>query len=420
METAPEILIYDEIFNEVYFPYIDLETKTQIFFGGASSGKSVFLAQRCVYDILKGMRNYLVVRQVARTIRGSVFTEILKVISDWDIAHLFKINKSDMLISCTKNGRQIIFAGLDDVEKLKSLVPLSGAITDIWVEEATEVDRNSLKQLLKRQRGGDRRTTKRVMLSFNPILQTHWIYDEYFKAISWADDQTVYRGDDLFILKTWYIHNCFLTEEDVAALMKESDKYFRDVYTFGNWGVIGNIIFTNWEVRDLSDMQAQFVNLRHGLDFGFSSDPAAIISSHYDRAKKEIYIYDEFYSAGLTNDLLAQEVLDICGKNLVVCDSAEPKSILELKQHGVSAVAAQKGKDSVLHGIQWLQQHKIFIDTRCINTRNEFLQYKWAEDRYGNAVRRPVDRDNHLIDALRYAYEADSRGNPRKASSRQG
>jgi len=357
--------------------------------------------------VMNSNRNYLVVRQVARTIRGSVFAEIVRVISDWGVQSLFSINKSEMLITC-KNGCQIIFAGLDDVEKIKSLVPAKGAITDIWIEEATETERNSVKQLYKRQRGGDESIPKRVTMSFNPILQSHWIFTEYFSGVAWADEQTEYTDDGLVILKTIYKDNRFLTPDDVRDLESETDKYFYDVYTLGNWGVLGNVIFTNWKVQDLSDMQAQFVNKRNGLDFGFSSDPAALLVSHYDRNHKTIYIFDELYERGLTNDILAAEVVKMVGREPVTCDSAEPKSIAELRRHGVDAQPAVKGKDSVLHGIQWLQQQSIVIDTNCINSRNEFMQYKWKEDKDGNAIRQPIEKNNHIIDAARYAYEQDS------------
>ena len=403
-----EVQIPKGIFNEVYLPYLDNMTRTQIYYGGSSSGKSVFLAQRCIYDILKGGRNYLVCRAVGRTIRRSVFNEISKVITDWSLAHLFKINRSDGIIECTKNGYQILFTGLDDTEKVKSITPEKGVITDIWIEEATETDRKSVKELYKRQRGGSADTPKRFTLSFNPILQSHWIYAEHFSAVEWADDQTDYTSDTLTILKTWYIHNRFLTPDDVADLENEPDEYFRDVYTFGNWGVLGNVIFKNWTVTDLSAMRDQFTNYRHGGDFGFSNDPAAIAVTHYDRKKKTIYIYDELYERGLTNDLLADETKSLIDQDRIVWDSSEPKSIEELRRYGVNAAGADKGKDSVLHGIQWLQQQQIVIDTRCVNTRNELQQYKWKEDKDGNAIRQPIDKHNHIIDALRYAYEQDA------------
>ena len=404
-----QVDLHTEIFNEVFIPHLENMSRTQIFYGGASSGKSVFLAQRCIHDILRGKRNYLILRQVATTVRHSVFREVCNIISTWGISHLFHIKQAEMTITCD-NGYQVLFAGLDDVEKLKSIVPAKGAITDIWVEEATETAGDSIKQLYKRQRGGDKDVPKRLTMSFNPILQSHWIFERYFSAISWTDKQTEYKSDALSILKTWYVHNKFLTPDDISDLENETDKYFYDVYTLGNWGILGNVIFTNWRVEDLSDMQDQFTNTRNGLDFGFADDPAALSRSHYDKMRKTIYIFKEVYERGLTNPMLAREIKPHVGQELVVCDSAEPKSIQELKNEGINATGARKGKDSVNFGIQWLQQQTIIVDARCINARNELLQYKWKEDRAGNVIRQPVDKNNHLIDATRYAYEDDMEG----------
>lgn len=408
-------------FNDVYLPHVKSYSRVQIFFGGSSSGKSVFLAQRCVLDILRGGRNYLVCRQVGRTLRMSVFAEVCSVINTWGLAAEFNINKTDMLITC-QNGGQIAFVGLDDVEKLKSIRPASGAWTDIWVEEATEVEQTSIKQLTKRQRGGDKDIKKRLTLSFNPILQSHWIHETYFTRAGWTDKQTEYRTPELSILKTWYIHNRFLTADDIRDLENEDDKYFYNVYTLGNWGILGNVIFTNWRVEDLSAMANQFTNRRHGLDFGFSDDPAAMPVTHYDTAHKTIYIYNELYERELTNDVLAAEVKKLIDRDAVTYDSSEPKSGAELKRYGVNAHPARKGPDSVLFGIQWLQQQQIVIDPKCVNTINEFRQYKWREDKDGNALRQPVDKNNHIIDALRYAYEGDSMdySNRRQARSHQG
>lgn len=400
-------MIDEGVYNPVYIPHLDNMARTQIFYGGSSSGKSVFLAQRCIEDLLRSGRNYLICRQVARTMRTSVFAQVCRVINEWGVGGLFSINKSDYTITCT-NGYQAVFVGLDDPEKIKSIVPAIGAWTDIWVEEATETERAAVKQLYKRQRGGSSATPKRMTLSFNPILQNHWIFQEYFNPLGWRDEQTEYTSAELSILKTWYVHNRFLTAEDIRDLENEQDAYYRNVYTLGNWGVLGNVIFTNWRVEDLSGMRDQFTNRRQGLDFGFSSDPAAMAVTHYDRMRKTIYIFDELYETGLTNDLLAAEVRNRVGYDHVVCDSAEPKSIAELRKHGVNAGAAKKGKDSVLFGIQWLQQQQIVVDARCINTQNEFRQYKWREDRNGNAIREPVDKNNHIIDALRYGYEDES------------
>lgn len=396
--------------NDVYLPYLDCMSRIQIYYGGSASGKSVFLAQRAVLDLLQGGRNYLVCRQVGRTIRGSVATEVGKVITDSGISDYFSINKTDGTITCLATGNQIIFVGLDDVEKLKSITPHKGVITDIWVEEATETSKDSIKQLMKRQRGGSAKTHKRFTFSFNPIMQNHWIYKEYFASIGWSEGQTEYKADGIAILKTTYKDNQYLTVEDVRDLEKETDSYYYQVYTLGNWGVLGDVIFTNWTVRDLSDMQDQFTNRRAGLDFGFSSDPAAAGLSHYDSKKKTIYFYRELYETGLTNDILAERVVDQFGDERVTCDSSEPKSIQELINHGVNAVGAKKGKDSVNFGIDWLKQQTIIVDASCINMQNELQQYQWKKDAGGNSLRIPIDRNNHLIDSLRYAYEDDASG----------
>ena len=404
-ETNVSINIKKNVFNDIYVPHLENYARTQIFYGGSGSGKSVFLAQRCVYDILKGGRNYLVCRAVGKYIKKSVWQEIKRVIQSWGVEHLFDFQIVQGIIECI-NGYQIIFTGLDDPEKLKSIVPSKGALTDIWVEEATEVQAKTIKDLYKRQRGGDPETPKRLSMSFNPILQTHWIFETHFSTVGWADDQTSYTSDTLSIQKSWYIHNKWLTPDDIADLENETDQYYYEVYTLGNWGILGNVIFSNWSVQDLSDMHDQFTNRHHGLDFGFSNDPAALTNTHYDKKRQTIYIYDELYETGLTNDVLANDIIDMVGRDRVVCDSAEPKSIAEIRKYGISgAVGAQKGKDSIIHGIQWLQQQTIIIDTKCVNTRNEFMQYKWKEDKNGKAMRQPIDYNNHIIDALRYAYE---------------
>ncbi len=401
-----------QVFNDVYIPHLKNDARKQIYFGGSSSGKSVFLAQRDVIDLMRGGRNFLVCRQVAKTLRGSVVQEVKKVITEWGLLDLFDINKTDGTVTCKNNGYQIVFAGLDDVEKLKSITPAKGVFTDVRIDEATEISRDSLKQLEKRQRGGDEVTSKRLVISFNPIFQQHFIYEDYFAWLGWATDQTEYKSPDLTILKTWYVHNKFLTKQDVYGLENEKDEYYRNVYTYGNWGVLGDVIFTNWRVEDLSEMRDQFTNIRNGLDFGFASHPAAISRSHYDSTRKIIYIFDELYETGLTNDLLSTEASRMCGNERIIGDSAEPKSIQEMQNHGVSIYGAKKGKDSITFGIDWLKQQTIIIDSSCINHQREFQQYQWKKDANGNAVTppKPVDKNNHLIDALRYAYEDDMSG----------
>lgn len=282
------VKIDKNVFNEIYLPHLNDETRTQIFFGGSSSGKSVaIVGQRTICDILKGDRNYLVVRNVGRTSRTSTFNEIRKIIIGWKLEDYFKVNKADMVITCI-NGSQILFQGLDDVEKIKSITPEKGVITDILVEEATETAENDIKQLEKRLRGKSK-VKKRITLIFNPILKTHWIFKKYFSG-RFFDNDTSYNDGDISILKTTYKDNRFLEQDDIDALENETDEYFRDVYTLGKWGTLGDVIFKNWKVEDLKDRINQFDNIRNGLDFGYSSHPMAYNRCHYD-TKKNGFIF---------------------------------------------------------------------------------------------------------------------------------
>jgi phage terminase large subunit len=389
-------------FNSVYRPYFTDDHRIQIFFGGSSSGKSYFLGQRVVLDTIRG-RNTLVLRNVARTIRSSCWNEIIKAIARMGLKEYFQVGASEMIIRCKINGSQILFAGLDDVEKIKSITPEEGPLTDLWIEEATEIDYKDYKQLEKRLRGRSQ-FTKRVTLSFNPIYKDHWLFKEFFGG--WDDSKREYRDETLSILKTTYKDNRFLNPDDIRALETERDEYYRNVYTLGNWGVLGDVIFRNWCTSDLSAFNTD--KPLFGLDFGFSSDPAASVKVHYDRAGKKIYILDELHEKGMTNSQLAETLKPWVGGHYITCDSSEPKSIKELQNLGIRAIGAKKGPDSIMHGIQWLQGHELIVDVKCQHTKNELQLYQWRKDKDGQSMRVPEDRNNHLIDALRYCLEHES------------
>jgi phage terminase large subunit len=242
-------------------------------------------------------------------------------------------------------------------------------------------------------------------LSFNPILRTHWIYKEYFKH--WNDDDCIYKDDNLLIVHSTYKDNKFLAKEDILALENEEDKYYYEVYTLGKWGVLGAVIFKNWEMRDLSYIENEFDNIRNGLDFGYSNDPSAFIRLHLNKKKKEIYILKEIYQTELDNEDLSNLLKPIINNEVVFCDSAEPKSIAELKKNKIYAVGAKKGNDSVSYGIKFLQKYKIIIDNSCQNFKEEISKYKWKESRDGTVLPIPIDKDNHLLDGLRYSLSTD-------------
>ena len=401
--------------NDVYIPYLNKQQRTQIYYGGSSSGKSFFLAQKAVMDNMQGA-NYLIVRNVAQTLRHSAFNEITKAIyallGAQKAQEIYNINKTDMAITCKLNRKQILFAGLDNVEKLKSITPINGVIEKIWIEEATETAYDAYKQLTKRLRGISN-ISKSVILSFNPILKEHWIYKEFFKK--WQDDKTSYEDEKLCILKTTYKDNKFLTQADIASLEDETDPYFKEVYTYGNWGILGNVIYKNWRMADLSAIKSKFDNIYNGLDFGYTN-PNAFVRCHVDMKQRKIYIFDELYKRGQSFESLAYDIREKIGSQYVTCDNEDGRAINELCNNGVRALPARKGADSVLYGIKWLQKFEIIIDISCQNFKNEIQAYHWQEDKNGNAIERPVKQLDHLLDALRYATEILHEAPPRATS----
>lgn len=388
--------------NDCYMPYLEAEQYTQIFFGGSSSGKSFFLAQRTVMDNMNGY-NYLVCRNVSNTLKKSVFNEIWKAICNMQLAMFYDRNKTEITITNRRNNKQILFAGLDDVEKLKSITPVNGVLERIWIEEATEVKREAYLQLKKRLRGYTDKH-KGIIISFNPVLKSHWIYKEFF-AGNWDESKNLYQDDRLLILKTTYKDNKYLTPDDIYELEHEQDEYFYNVYTLGNWGILGNVIFKNWSTADLSGMIAGFDNIHNGLDFGFTN-PNALVRCHVSEKSKTIYVFKTYGKRGQTYDSLISDLRGIVGNEIITCDNEDSRGIFMLQQGGIKAVAAKKGADSVLNGIIYLQGYKIVIDVSCQEFINEIQQYHWQEDKDGNVIEKPVKKNDHFMDALRYAVEA--------------
>ena len=226
------IKISKKVFNDCYLPYLDNEDRYLVFYGGGSSGKSYFIAQRYIYKLLRQNRcNLLVVRQTGDTNRRSTFPLLKQVISNWNLSEHFKINESDMRIVCKLSGNEVAFAGLDDVEKIKSITFANGELTDIWVEEATETQEADINQLKVRLRGG--KSKKQIVLSFNPVNIQHWIKGHFIDS-----------GLATVCFST-YKDNKFLTDDDRKALedLKHTDEYTYEVYCLGKWGILGKTVF---------------------------------------------------------------------------------------------------------------------------------------------------------------------------------
>ena len=387
--------------NAAYKPATKTKARYRVLYGGAGSGKSHFVAQEVLLNMMSDKEySYLVVRKTGKSIRNSVFRLLTEMINDNNLSGYFKINKTEMTIMCV-TGASLITSGLDDVEKLKSVAN----INRIWVEEASEITETDFNQLDLRLRGLSK-IGYQLTLTFNPISETHWLKKSFFDI----------GRPDSFVLKTTYKDNNFLDDQYIRTLMeleKQDYQYFR-IYALGEWGSIGNIIYSNWRKQDLSDIRSTFDNLYNGLDFGFADDPTAFIRVHLDNKRKKIYILEEFALRGLFIDDIAAELKDRINGEYITCDSSEPRSISDLKRNGIKALAAKKGPGSVEHGIKWLQGHEIIVDPSCVETINELSSYKWKEDKDGNVIAKPVDTNNHILDALRYALESEMVGNQLK------
>ena len=226
------IKISKKVFNDVYLPYLTNDDRYLLFYGGGSSGKSYFIAQRFIYKLIHPTRcNLLVVRQTGDTNRRSTFPLLKQVISNWNLSQHFKVNESDMRIVCKLTGNEVAFAGLDDVEKIKSITFSNGELTDIWVEEATECQEADINQLKVRLRGG--KSKKQMVLSFNPINIQHWIKKHFIDS------------NLATVCFSTYKDNKFLTDDDRKALedLKRIDEYTYNVYCLGQWGILGKTVF---------------------------------------------------------------------------------------------------------------------------------------------------------------------------------
>ena len=396
--------ISKKCFNEAYLPQLEnYNSRFNIFYGGAGSGKSHFVFQKMIFKYLKySNRKCLVVRKVNNTLRDSCFALVKSILSDWQLYDQCKINKTDLTVELP-NGSHFIFKGMDDPEKIKSIAN----IDDIIVEECTEVDEFDFDQLSLRLRS--RNQYNQVHCMFNPVSKENWVYKRWFK------EGANYNKDNTVILHTTYKNNKFLPKEYIENLLdmeRTNPAYFR-IYALGEFATLDKLIYTNWRVenfdyreilRTVKDSKAIF-----SLDFGFTNDPTAFVCSIIDKINKKLWIFDEFQEKGLLNDEIAQKITEMgFRKEIIICDSAEPKSIEELRRNGLDRVkAAVKGKDSIINGINLLQQFEVIIHSKCIFIQEEFKNYTWKKGKDGEYINVPIDKYNHGLDALRYGVSTD-------------
>ncbi len=245
-------------------------------------------------------------------------------------------------------------------------------------------------------------------------MKTHWIFKEFFSGCFFDNDK-LYHDEKKLILKTTHKDNEYLTDQDRAKLEDETDEYSYNVYTLGNWGVLGDVIFKNCITEDLSDIRDKLDNYKNGLDFGFTNDPSAGIRSAIHG--NDLFITHCFYEYGATNPVIAgliKEIMPECchGSNStekILADSASPKDIWELNHdHKINIYGANKCPGSVNYGINWLKKYNIHIHNELQDAVNEFQLYQWAKNKDGEVLNIPIDKFNHLIDGLRYAHSEQS------------
>jgi len=379
--------------SPAFIPYFKDNSRYQIIWGGAGSGKSHKVARKILMRVLKEKHNFLIVRKVNRTLKRSVFALMKNLISQWGLTSHFDINLTDLTMIYVPTGSQMIFTGLDDVEKLKSIE----GVTSIWCEESTELNQEDFEQLDLRLRG-NLGVRKQITLTLNPISDQHWIKKIFF------DDPI----EDVFTLKTTYLDNDFI-DDDYKMVMenkKKSNPRYYNIYALGNWGTAEGLIFNNVTLRPIKEHELEGCELVQGLDFGYTNDPSAFNQSFINLTEKKLFVFDGFYEKGLSNSALASKIKAMkAHRSKTTADSSEPKSIDSLTAKGVRVKGAMKGKDSINAGVDFLLEFEIVLNSHLVEFKTEFDNYSWQVNKDGKTVNKPVDDWNHFIDSLRYAVE---------------
>lgn len=396
-----------EVINPAFYPLLWDTRRFNVLYGGAGSGKSVFAAQRYVYRMAtKKGHNILGVRSIDKANRDSTFAQMNQTINAWGLHDIFHITVMPLSITCKHNGNQMLFRGLDDPEKLKSITFANGPLTDIWVEEASQITPTDDHQLRLRLRGFAA-VPKQVTYTFNPIDAQHWLKGRFFDNPLPLERATV--------LKTTYKDNAWLAPDDRAELeaLKDEDLTYYQIYALGEWGVIGNVVFTNYVVEDFPLDYSAFDAVYQGQDYGFNHPFAFELVGLKDG---ELYVFDEVYKRQRTNGELIEDsrayfnerkILESVKRSMTTGDSAEPDRIKEWNQSGWNVAGSKKGPGSERFGIDFLKHHRLHIHrSRCPGIAAEIPTFKYREDKNGNVLDEFVGFKDDGIAAVRYATES--------------
>ena len=393
--------------NKIFKP-VNLSQKRYIVMkGSAGSGKSVDTAQNYILRLLndKG-RNLVCIRKADITNRDSTFAEltgaIYRMFGD-KAEQYWKINTSPLQLTFIPNGNKVIFRGMNDDkqrEKLKSITFQKGKLTDVWIEEATEITQADFEIIDDRLRGQlPDGQFYQIRMTFNPVNKNHWIKKNFF---DFTDENTLTHHST-------YLTNRFIDDAYRARMerRKQVDPEGYQIYGLGEWGEIGGLILHNWEIKDISQNINDYDDIAIGQDFGFNHANAILLLGIKD---DNIFILDEIYEHEKDTSEIIQEAIRhaIPTKKQMWCDSAEPDRIKEWVKAGYRARGVDKGGSagSVKAQIDWLKQRKIYVHPHCINTIKEMQQWKWKKDeRSGEYLDEPVPIMDDAMAALRYGVE---------------
>ena len=375
--------------------------------GGRGSKKSKSTALDYIYKMLKyPWANLLVVRRFSNTNKQSTYTDLKWAANRMKVSHLFKFNESLPEITVKETGQKILFRGLDDPLKITSITVDNGLLAWLWLEEAYQVEnKDKFDTLVESIRGSvdDKNFFKQITVTFNPWSERHWLKSAFF------DEET--RFNDVFADTTTYRDNEWLDQQDIDRYedLWRTNPRRAAVVANGDWGVAEGLVFENYTIRDF-DIMATIKRVGEttaGLDFGFTHDPTTFPRLAVDLDNKELWIYAEHYEHAMTTDDIYNMIVDADMKNaLITADSAEQRLIAELKAKGISRITPSvKGAGSINAGIDFMKQFKIYIHPSCVKTIEEFDTYIYKQDKDGKWLNEPVDANNHIIDAIRYALE---------------
>ena len=375
--------------------------------GGRGSAKSTNIALILVVDLMQYPINTICFRKVGETLRKSVYEQIKWAIKFLGVEEYFEYKISPLEIIYKERGNKFIFMGVDDPQKSKSIKEAQFPVARYWFEELAEFkNEDEVETVLNSIFRGklEKGLIYKGFFSYNPPKMKHnWVNKKYNYS---------FIEDNVYVHHSTYLENPHISEEfikEAEAVKAKDETKYRLVYMgepIGN----GLVPFPNLEIREIEATEiAGLEKFRNGVDWGYGVDPLAFVRWGYNKKKGIIYALDEYYGVGLKNRNLANYILSKGYDELVMCDSAEPKSIDELKEYDISAWGAKKGAGSVEYGEKWLSDlEAIVIDPkRTPNISREFEMIDYDTDREGNPLPRLCDSNNHTIDATRYAFSND-------------